>query len=136
MTSSAQFKAWLNANTLPQSRERAWGGRLYNPPTRSYYPDQRPAGALSGSYRTREKNLYEPFQGYYKSHEILLNDKKDRIQYQTEKAYSAARRNNPKAGHGRKYFRSPEEQESDYQDSLAYQRVEPKSRKHHVNTPN
>ena len=136
MTSSVQFKNWLNTYTLSQSRERVWAGKLYNPLVTAYYPDQRPTGSRMQSYRTREKSPFEPFQGNYQSHEQLLEDTKEQIKYREERDFSAQRLNNSKAGHGRKYFRTPEEQEGDYQDSLAYQKVEPIVRKHHVNTPN
>ena len=46
-----------------------------------------------------------------------------------KRTFRAARRNNPRAGHGRKYFRSPEEQESDHRDMLEAQKVEPIVRK-------
>ena len=129
MTSSAQFKTWLDANTLYQSRQRAWAGRLYNPRVTAWYPDQRPAGSLSQSYRSREKSPYEPFQGFYHHGEMLVAERRLRLVDGHEEDFRAARRNNPRAGHGRKYFRSPEEQESDHRDMLEAQKVEPIVRK-------
>ena len=94
MTSSAQFKTWLDANTLYQSRQRAWAGRLYNPRVTAWYPDQRPAGSLSQSYRSREKSPYEPFQGFYHHSEILLAERRQRLVDGHEEDFRAARRNN------------------------------------------
>ena len=68
MTSSAQFKTWLDANTfITQSRQRAWAGRLYNPRVTAWYPDQRPAGSLSQSYRSREKSPYRTLSRFLPS---------------------------------------------------------------------
>ena len=133
MTSSAQFKTWLDANTLYQSRQRAWAGRLYNPAITAWYPNMPPPGSQMMSYRTREKSPYEPFQGFYEHGETLVAEKREKMVREHEEAFRKKKRSDSRAGHGKKYFKSPEEQESDeyeyrYGTGYGNQRVEPKVR--------
>ncbi len=128
MTSSQQFKTWLaGANFGVGTHEYAIALRQYNSAARVWHPIQRPTGSRMQSYRTRDAfnggvgsgnrnqggSSADGFNGFYENSEQLLAHRREELERADEKAYRERRAINNKAGHGRKYFKSPEEQESD-----------------------